>query len=773
MKLFNKILFGAAAISVMGAFSSCKEEATLSGADAVYIEMANTNVTLLVGDTLKLEARVSNVSGKDIETPISWSVADDKVLEIVDIVEKKKVVNPNYNPSAPAPSDPATPGEGEGEGEGENPGEGEGEENVASRAGEADAPVNTTDRYITVEYHYPGITPVKGSQGKVTSVRASLENGQFAITSVTVGRNALAGCVTPVLEEDVSYNDYKNDVVWFDVDPIAVVDDYDVTFSIDMLEVLTPADKIPADESTFIHPDPDFTLGVMRDDPDGGDPVEVRLPVKDGIVIDRELKRVGVVFTAPRLAGKSKVTLTIGNEEGTASASTTLYLFPRISGGLKYEKNGETLYPNFSDKNPSNEKPRMVTAIMDVNSSYYAACCMGISTGRDLDIENAMLAEKAGYFKWEIEGSSVVVEEQVPSTVRLDGQTYISGYISYLKVRSGSRAGTARCTFTFPGPSVDTDDPDNVFVTDITVVNFNEAYPVTDIVVKTEEEELIPADGHIDAPLGRTLSLSVSVEPDASFTYHIPEVTSSDPSILEVIERGSNDGYTRRFTPHRVGEVTLTFTSLDVVKKVHVSVKDRVHAIAWSIAPLDNMPLGTSEDVKLGITMASDVNTPVESFDGNVTWTSSDPSVISVAPQSNPIYCTLTALAEGTATITATLDDGMFLSKEVTVTKLSAIEIESSFYSEAYMEDPYLMIYALNEDTGDDYYFGIAMDAFAPGTYTGSDGTIVTPDYDAEGAVYNITITDNGDGTYSVTGTVTHSNGAEFHFNGLTFAAFE
>lgn len=767
MKLFNKILLGAAAISVMGAFSSCKEEATLSGAEAVYIEMANTNFSMVVGDTVKLEARVSNVAGKDINTPIEWSVGDTNVLEIVDIVETKRELNPNYQPSENNDTErPGSPSDDEGTDESDN--------TTASTADddtEPAEPVNTTDRYIQVDYHYVGVTPVKGSQGKTTTIRASLENGQFAITQVTVDRNAVAGCITPELEEDVSYNDYKNDVLWFDVDPIAVVDDYDVSFTIDMLEVLTPADLIPAGEDTFTYPDPDFTLGVMHDDPDGGDAVEVRLPVNNGIVIDRELKRVGVVFTAPRLAGKSKVTLTIGNADESASASTTLYLFPRISGGLKYEKNGETLYPNFSDKNPSNEKPRLVSVTMDVNSSYYVACCMGINSGRDIDIQNAILAEEAGYFTWTIEGSYVVIEDQFTSTEKLDGETYTSGYISYLKVRSGVGQGTARCTFTFPGPSVDTDDTDNVFITDVAVVNFNETYPVEEIVVATEDNPNVSDGGTIEAFIGQTLTLDVSVQPDASFSYHIPEITSSDPTILEVVERGSDDGYSRRFTPLQPGEVTLTFTSLDKVKRVNVVVKDRVHALAWGIAPNANMPMSTSEDVKVNITMASNVNTPVSTYDGTVTWKSSNPSVVSVTPKANQIYCTLTTLSEGTAVITATLDSGESVSKEVTVEALSAIIFDESSTCEAYMEDPYLMIYTEDED-GNFYYFGIPMTEFNVGTYVGTDGAIETNDYSVEGAVYDITIAD-ADGAYMVTGTITHSNGASFTFNSATFETVE
>lgn len=784
MKLFNKILLGAAAISVMGAFSSCKEEATLSGADAVYIEMANTNVSLLVGDTLKLEAKVSNVAGKEINTPITWTVDDNKVVELVDIVEWKKVPNPNYQ--APVKDDttkPGSPEEGEnpGEGEGENPGEGEGEggENVASRAddggeptepGTPEPPVNTTDRYISVDYHYVGITPVAGAQGKTTTIRATLENGQFAITSVSVGRNKLAGSITPALEETVSYNDYKNDVVWFNVDPIAVIDDYDISFKIDMIEVLTPEDRLIPGEDTFIYPDPDFTLGVEREDPESGETVEVRLPVKDGIVIDREGKRVGVVFTAPRLAGKSKVTLSIGAGDENASASTILYLFPRISGGLMYEKNGEIIYPNFSDKNPSNEKPRMSTATMDVNSSHYVACCMGINTGREDDIENARLAEDAGYFTWELSGSSVVVEESFTSTEKLTGEKYVSGYISYLKVRSGSRQGTARATYTFPGQSVDTDDEDNVFVTDITVMNFNEAYPVDYIVVKTEDGIDIPDNGHIDAYIGRTLNLSVSVEPDASFTYHIPEITSSDPSILEVVERGATDGLSRRFETHRTGDVVLTFKSLDVTKEVHVTVSDRVHSIAWGVAPNANLPLGVTEEAKLNVMMASDVVNPAPSYNGEITWTSSNPAVVSVTPKANAIYADITAHAEGKATITATLDCGFTISQEVTVITLSAVEITSDFYGEGYLDDPWFKIYAESPD-GDVYEFGATMADFAPGTYTGADGFILseTDGYEYDDAEYNLTITDNGDGTYTVSGTVTHSSGAKFNINGLTF----
>lgn len=58
------------------------------------------------------------------------------------------------------------------------------------------------------------------------------------------------------------------------------------------------------------------------------------------IYVDRANSRVGVVFTAPRLAGKATCTLTIGNEQESSSASTTIFLFPQLTSGLEYIQNG-------------------------------------------------------------------------------------------------------------------------------------------------------------------------------------------------------------------------------------------------------------------------------------------------------------------------------------------------------------------------------------------------------------------------------------------------
>lgn len=74
MKLYKKLLLPAVALLAIGGFSACSEDDTLEGADAVYIEMEPSEITLALGDTVKIGAKVTNVSGHVIDTPISWSV---------------------------------------------------------------------------------------------------------------------------------------------------------------------------------------------------------------------------------------------------------------------------------------------------------------------------------------------------------------------------------------------------------------------------------------------------------------------------------------------------------------------------------------------------------------------------------------------------------------------------------------------------------------------------------------------------------------------------
>ena len=83
MKLYRNIIFFLIAILCMGIFVGCNEDDTLDGATEVYITLNPTDIILRVGDTIKISALVTNLSGDRINTPVAWSVLDEKVAKIL------------------------------------------------------------------------------------------------------------------------------------------------------------------------------------------------------------------------------------------------------------------------------------------------------------------------------------------------------------------------------------------------------------------------------------------------------------------------------------------------------------------------------------------------------------------------------------------------------------------------------------------------------------------------------------------------------------------
>lgn len=83
MKLYRNIIFFLIAILSAGVFVGCNEDDTLDGASEVYITLSPTDITLRAGDTVKISAAVTNLSGKRIETPITWSVLNDDVAKVL------------------------------------------------------------------------------------------------------------------------------------------------------------------------------------------------------------------------------------------------------------------------------------------------------------------------------------------------------------------------------------------------------------------------------------------------------------------------------------------------------------------------------------------------------------------------------------------------------------------------------------------------------------------------------------------------------------------
>ena len=82
MKRYSFIFFLASFLGVTS-FTACEEEATLDGATEVYITIDPMDINLKLGDTVRISATVTNVSGKVIETPVSWSIEDQTVAALL------------------------------------------------------------------------------------------------------------------------------------------------------------------------------------------------------------------------------------------------------------------------------------------------------------------------------------------------------------------------------------------------------------------------------------------------------------------------------------------------------------------------------------------------------------------------------------------------------------------------------------------------------------------------------------------------------------------
>ena len=83
MKLYKSLLYFTAALTAAGAMTGCSEEATLDGADAVYLEIQPTDISLCLGDTVRINSLVTNVSGDVIPTEVALSVDDETVAKIL------------------------------------------------------------------------------------------------------------------------------------------------------------------------------------------------------------------------------------------------------------------------------------------------------------------------------------------------------------------------------------------------------------------------------------------------------------------------------------------------------------------------------------------------------------------------------------------------------------------------------------------------------------------------------------------------------------------
>lgn len=448
MKRYSIIFFLAIFFGVT-IFSACEEEATLDGATEVYITINPTDISLSMGDTVKISATVTNLSGKVIKTPITWSIAD---------------------------------------------------KSVATLLGDT------------------AIIAVNGGQGKETTLKAMLENGKYAITSILVSRNLPDGvtCVAndSTLAEMTTKRSYNiaHDSILFAVSPKTLLYDYEPVATI---------------EGAVTAYDPEITIDTVK-----------------GLV--------AVHYAAPRSSGEGKITLSIGESSTVKSASCDIVVAPQLLATFYGDDYANMPYLG---TRPGKEVLSMYYAYtyekeMDINTEDTLRIAMNIQSGAREDIENGYNA-----YRWEVvSGGSIVIAGKENEYVENEG------FDAVLRVRSGVEEGETE---------IHCITPDTVFVATFRVQDFKNRYPVEEITVDKDP---------ITMPVGGTVLLTTGVIPASSYAYHKPVVKAADPTKVSV---GSYDGNVIPIRGLALGSTELILTSNGKEKRVPVTVTEGIHSVLW------------------------------------------------------------------------------------------------------------------------------------------------------------------------------------------------
>lgn len=454
MNLYKKLILPLAAIVGLGAFSSCSEDDTLEGADAVYLEITPSDITIKLGDTVAIGASVTNVSGRQIKTPIQWSIdREEGTPEIVQILGDSALV------------------------------------------------------------------AVEGSVGRSTRLRATLQNGKYALASVKVVANTPEG-VVPVdtagvyMPRRISY-DIAHDSVVFKITPKLLLRDYTPTYELTG-EGLVPYERQP-------------------------------------MYIDYEAGTVAIHYSAPRKAGLGSVAVSIGEGASAMTGSCVIRMDAPIEGATFYG-------PDYAGMPYIESRPALHTLEMyyattyernlDVNHRDTCRVAVNVQTGAETDILEAY--KSCGWTC--LEGSSVMVVDMYNEFV--DG----NGFDAVLVVASGINRGQTRFQFTTPRDTL---------AATFNVNNFAVDFPVNEITVDKESIEILS---------GQMVMLTTGVVPASSYAYHKPVVKAADPTVVSV---GKYVGNQISVTGLKEGETILTLTANGKSKTVSVKVKEGVRQVLW------------------------------------------------------------------------------------------------------------------------------------------------------------------------------------------------
>ena len=559
------------------------------------------------------------------------------------------------------------------------------------------------------------VMAVPGAQGRSTKLRAKLENGKEALTHVNVVNHDGSDIVCEV-ERKRTYSQPPIDTVWFTVEPAGLLRDY------------TPV--VTGEVTERYNGDGEFEFPTN----------ELGIPGVD--MIDYENGRVRVTWRCPRIGGKGRVILSLGDEHNSYAGSVDLDIYPVLVPGL-FDKTGKR--PPVDAISPDNGTRFIITKQMDINSTDTVRVSVGVQGYAAEDIANA-----TNVFRWEIEGSDIIPYDQ-----QLHVDSY--GYIAELYIRSGIRTGTSVVRFVYP---------DSVLVANIIVDDYVRNHPVEKIIVANED--------NIHVYAGATTPIDVTVEPESSFEYHIPVVTSNDESIVTVDPRKSTDGTTYTIRGVRPGTATLTIKSLDKTKVVNVTVEDRVNQVLWAQGNPTSALVGETAEISAVVQMTSGLPTTMP-----VTWRSSDENIASVAAKPGSLETAIVTAKEvgevdiwaecGGLTVTSPLHFRVIQASNITA---DGATHTASIYESG--EPGYMAFEIFDADYNSVVYFefpGYNNDENFAGHFVGPGNglsvIIGTDTFDV--ADYDVTITaTGGEEEYTITGVIRLTSGVTITINSVT-----
>ncbi|NOV00650.1 S-layer homology domain-containing protein [Paenibacillus planticolens] len=184
---------------------------------------------------------------------------------------------------------------------------------------------------------------------------------------------------------------------------------------------------------------------------------------------------------------------------------------------------------------------------------------------------------------------------------------------------------------------------------------------------------------------GASASLTAIVTPDDATNIKV-NFTSSNPNVVSVTQ-ATYGGATATVTGIETGTATITVTTEDGHKMASsvVTVTEPIVVIPVTGVTLDQAELALKKGAAAFLTA---IVNPDQASNKQVTFTSSDPEIVSVSQVTYGLQATVTGIQYGTATITVKTEDGGYTATSTVTVSMPRTDEESSYGGSVFEPTP-------------------------------------------------------------------------------------